>query len=194
MYLSKSFIRPNSSNTGKHFDHCTLKSILLLCINAFKTWCERCFCGEKIERPFPNNVHTATLSVNCIETELTFVSKTCAVFDLTKSIRPATCGLLVHLQSSWWTFALFCDDITACNRIEFWINLFHNTSRDRICDIILILLLDTSTKHYLHYQILCFCTQNRIILLQSLVCISCPYLEARACNLFLIKCEKRFFV
>ena len=137
MYVLKSFTRLNSSNTGKHFDHCTLKSILLLCINAFKTWCERCFCGEKIERPFPNNVHTATLSVNCIETELTFVSKTCAVFDLTKSIRPATCGLLVHLQSSWWTFALFCDDITACNRIEFWINLFQNTSRDWIYDIIL---------------------------------------------------------
>ena len=88
MYVLKSFTRLNSSNTGKHFDHCTLKSILLLCINAFKTWCERCFCGEKIERPFPNNVHTATLSVNCIETELTFVSKTCAVFYLTKSIRP----------------------------------------------------------------------------------------------------------
>ena len=47
MYISKSFTKLNSSNTGKHFDHCTLKSILLLCINAFKTWCERCFCGEK---------------------------------------------------------------------------------------------------------------------------------------------------
>ena len=136
MYVSKSCTTLNSSNTGKHFDHCTLKSILLLCINAFKTWCERCFCGEKIERPFPNNVHTATLSVNCIETELTFVSKTCAVFYRTTSIRPETCRLLVHLQSSWWTFALFCDDITACNRIEFWINLFHNTSRDWIYDII----------------------------------------------------------
>ena len=95
------------------------------------------FVVKKIERPFPNNVHTATLSVNCIETELTFVSKTCAVFYLTKSIRPATCRLLVQLQSSWWTFALFCDDITACNRIEFWINLFHNTSRDWIYDFIL---------------------------------------------------------
>ena len=93
MYMLKSFTSLSSSNTGKHFDHCTLKSILLLCINAFKTWCERCFCGEKIERPFPNNVHTATLSVNCIETELTFVSKTCAVFYHTTYIWPATCRL-----------------------------------------------------------------------------------------------------
>ena len=147
------------------------------------------FVVKKFERPFPNNVHTATLSVNCIETELTFVSKTCAVFYLTTSIRPVTCRLLVHLQSSWWTFALFCDDITACNRIEFWINLFHDTSRDWIYDII-----EWKSFDYLHHQILCFYTQNRIILLQSLVCISCPYLEARACNLFLIKCEKRFFV
>ena len=40
------------------------------------------FVVKKFERPFPNNVHTATLSVNCIETELTFVSKPCATFIL----------------------------------------------------------------------------------------------------------------
>ena len=110
------------------------------------------FVVKKFERPFPNNVHTATLSVNCIETELTFVSKTCAVFYLTKSIRPATCRLLVQLQSSWWTFALFCDDITACNRIEFWINLFHNTSRDWIYDIILDSWNENRCTHRYFYK------------------------------------------
>ena len=75
-----------------------------------------------------------------------------------------------------------------------WKFLFLTSKEMNLLKLFISFIMSVFTKDYLHYQILCFYTQNRIILLQSLVCISCPYLEARACNLFLIKCEKRFFV